>query len=126
MLAKYAERWLYDWLLRHHIELYEYQPAVLHAKLVICDSEWFTIGSFNLNNVSAYASIELNLDVYHPGIAVQTEHFMDNIVKNDCVPITFNYHTQSKNIFKQFVRWFSYQFIRSVFYLLTFYYTQKK
>jgi len=126
LLAKYAERWLYDWLLRHNIELYEYQPAVLHAKMAICDSEWFTIGSFNLNNISAYASIELNLDVYHPGIATNTEKFLDDIIKKDCVPITFKYHAQSKNIFKQFVRWFSYQFIRTVFYMLTFYYTQKK
>ncbi|OSZ77620.1 hypothetical protein CAP36_14705 [Chitinophagaceae bacterium IBVUCB2] len=126
MLAKYAERWLYDWLLRNNIELYEYQPAVLHAKMAICDSEWFTIGSFNINNVSAYASIELNLDIYHPGVAVKTEELLENIIKNDCVPITFKYHAQSKNIFKQFIRWFSYQFIRTVFYLLTFYYKQRR
>ena len=65
MLAKHAERWMYDWLLRNKIELYEYQPAILHAKVAVCDSEWITIGSYNLNNISAYASIELNLDVHN-------------------------------------------------------------
>ena len=33
LVSKYAERWLYDWLLRNNIQLYEYQPTVLHAKI---------------------------------------------------------------------------------------------
>ena len=125
MMAKYAERWLYDWLLRNKIELYEYQPAVLHAKVAVCDSEWFTIGSYNVNNVSAYASIELNLDVYNAHLAVYTEQVIKRIEENECIPITINYHIHSKNIFKQFIRWFSYQFIRTVFYILIFYYKQR-
>jgi cardiolipin synthase A/B len=125
MLAKYAERWLYDWLLRNKIELYEYQSVVLHAKVAVCDGEWLTIGSYNINNVSAYASIELNLDVHKPDLAASTEELINMIVENHCVPITLKNHVRSKNIFKQFTRWFSYQFIRTVFYLLTFYYKQK-
>ena len=35
MLAKHAERWLYDWLLRKGVELYEYQQNVLHGKLAV-------------------------------------------------------------------------------------------
>jgi len=125
MLAKYAERWLYDWLLRNKIELYEYQPVVLHAKVAVCDSEWFTIGSYNINNVSAYASIELNLDVHIPELAAQTKQEIDRIMENDCVLITMKDHVFLKNMFKQFTRWFSFQFIRLVFYMLTFYYKQK-
>ena len=61
--GKNAERWMYDWLLRNNIELYEYQASVLHAKVAVCDGEWATVGSYNINKISAYASIELNLDV---------------------------------------------------------------
>lgn len=125
-VAKYAERWLYDWLLRNKITLFEYQPVVLHAKVAVCDGKWLTIGSYNINNVSAYASIELNLDVYYPCFAAQVEEQINAIVKNDCIPITLKDHIRSKNIFKQFSRWFSYQIIRFIFYLLTFYYKQKK
>ncbi|HEX5112878.1 MAG TPA: phospholipase D-like domain-containing protein, partial [Saprospiraceae bacterium] len=32
MLAKKAERWYYDWLLRNGIEIYEYHKNVLHGK----------------------------------------------------------------------------------------------
>ena len=77
MVAKYAERWMYDWLLRNKIELYEYQPNILHAKVAICDSEWLTIGSYNINNISAYASIELNVDVHNHRLALQTEQLFE-------------------------------------------------
>lgn len=124
-VAKYAERWMYDWLLRNKIELYEYQPTVLHAKIALCDSEWLTIGSYNLNNISAYASIELNLDVYNPAFALQTEKKIEDIIKTDCIAITSEWHKKSKNIVVQFIRWSSYQFIRLTFYLFTFYFKHK-
>ena len=126
MLAKHAERWMYDWLLRNKIELYEYQSAILHAKVAVCDSEWLTIGSYNVNNISAYASIELNLDVSSADFAKEVEQILETIIQNECVPIRKDKHIHTKNIFKQFIRWCSYEIIRIVFYLLTFYYKRKK
>ncbi len=52
---------LYTKLLRHNIELYEWKSSVLHGKTAVIDSNWTTIGSFNLNNLSSFGSIELNL-----------------------------------------------------------------
>ncbi|MBK7123895.1 MAG: phospholipase [Chitinophagaceae bacterium] len=125
-LAKYAERWMYDWLLRNKIELYEYQPTVLHAKVAVCDSQWFTIGSYNINNISAYASIELNLDVHQAAVAGQMEATLQHFIENECTAITLEKHLHSKNIFKQFARWSAYEFIRLAFFLITFYYKQKR
>lgn len=125
-LAKYAERWMYDWLLRNNVELYEYQPSVLHAKVSVCDSEWFTIGSYNINNLSTYASIELNIDVHHPEQALQVEQVMDSIIREACIPITLKRHLQTKNIFKQVIRWFSYEIIRVVFYIITYNFKKRK
>ncbi|MFZ1527207.1 MAG: phospholipase D-like domain-containing protein [Ferruginibacter sp.] len=125
MLAKHAERWLYDWLLRNKIEVYEYQPSVLHAKLAICDGHWFTIGSYNLNKISAYASIELNLDVHQPAMARAAHEMVDKIIREDCRLITMEGHLRSKNPFNQFIRWCSYQLISIIFHLLTFYYKQR-
>lgn len=126
MLAKHAERWLYDWLLRNNIELFEYQPAVLHAKIAVCDSKWLTIGSYNINNLSAYASIELNLDVHNANFASGVEQTLTAIIQNECVAINKEKHIQTNNVFKQFIRWASYQILRIIFYMLTFYYKQKK
>lgn len=125
MVAKHAERWLYDWLLRNNIKLYEYQASVLHAKVAVCDSEWLTIGSYNINNISAYASIELNADVHNPDFAASVEQTLQNIIHDKCAALTKEVHIQTKNVFIQFIRWCSYQFIRSVFYLFTFYFKQR-
>lgn len=124
-LAKHAERWLYDWLLRNKIQLYEYQPSVLHAKLAVCDGEWMTIGSYNVNNISAYASIELNLDVKDNNLVQKTQEMLARLIEKDCIPITPETHRKKKNPIIQLLRWMSYQFIRTVFYALTFYYKRK-
>ena len=125
VLAKYAERYMYNWLLRKGIELYEYQPNILHGKIAVCDSQWLTIGSYNINDISAYASIELNMNVRHPGLARETEETLYDLIDRDCIPITQEYYHRKRNIFKRFIGWVSYLFIRIVFYLFTFYFKRK-
>lgn len=121
-VAKYAEKYMYDWLLRNNIELYEYLPTVLHGKVAVCDGQWMTIGSYNINNISAYASIELNMNVRNADFAGDTENLLQQIIDKDCVRITRENHAQARNIFNQFVRWISYEFIRVTVYLFTFYF----
>jgi cardiolipin synthase len=125
MLAKHAERWLYDWLLRKGIELYEYRKNILHGKIAVADDEWMTIGSYNINDISAYASIELNLDVRNPDFAKEVKHELEEIIANDCILISPEQHSSTKNIFVQFIRWFSYHFITVAFNLITFYFKQR-
>jgi cardiolipin synthase A/B len=125
-ITKSAERWLYDWLLRYKIILYEYQPTVLHAKMATCDDTWVTIGSYNVNNISAYASIELNIDVRDTTFTRAADTILASIIKNDCKLITLENHLRSKNMMNQFFRWCAYKIISIVFFLLTFYYQQKR
>ena len=123
-LAKNAERWLYDWMLRNKIELYEYQKNILHGKIAVSDEEWITIGSYNINNISAYASLELNVDIKNHAFATKTKDVLENIIQKECVKITSQHHMKTKNILIQFWRWISYQFIRIIFILCTFYFKQ--
>lgn len=125
LVSKYAERWLYDWLLRHRIDLYEYEPNVLHAKVAVCDGKWFTIGSYNINNISAYATVELNLDVHDETTAAALRSQLLDIIGQDCTHVTTGIHLKSKNIFTQLLRWCAYQFIRVVFFMFTFYFKRK-
>jgi cardiolipin synthase len=117
---------MYDWLLRNKIELYEYQPTILHGKIAVCDSEWMTIGSYNINDISAYASIELNMNVRNGAFAKETEDVLLTIAEKDCIQVTQEYYKKTKNIFTQFVHWFSYRFFRLVFYLFTFNFKRKR
>jgi cardiolipin synthase A/B len=124
-VAKQAERYIYRWLLRNKIELYEYQPRVLHGKLSVYDGKWVTVGSYNVNNISAYASIELNMDVMNAPFARAVEHVLNTIRDKECVSISAEEYTAGNNIFKRILQWASYEFIRLVFYLFTFYFKQR-
>jgi len=123
-IAKQAERFIYEDLLKNDIEIYEYQKTVLHGKLTVCDNKWLTIGSYNVNNISAYASIELNLEVYDPIIAEQASEMLRTIVTEDCIRITEELLQKRNNVFQRFIQWASYEVIRSLFYLFTFYFKQ--
>jgi cardiolipin synthase A/B len=125
-IAKHAERYMYRWMLRNNIEIYEYQPNVLHAKMAVCDSEWLTLGSYNVNNISAYASIELNLDVYHPAFAQEAEARLDQIIENDCVKITQQIFEMHNTLWNRFIQRSAYDIFRLILFLFTFYFRQRE
>ena len=58
-----ATIFLYDFMLRNNIKIYEYLPSNLHAKVATVDGIWSTIGSYNLNHLSDYGSVETNVDI---------------------------------------------------------------
>ena len=125
MLSKNAERYLYDWLLRKNIEIYEYQRTVLHAKMSVADEQMVTIGSFNVNNISAYASLELNLDIKSPAFGSYIRDVMNKIIINDCQQITRENYFSSTNVFRRFWQKTSYMIVNWLLTLFTFYFKQE-
>ncbi len=125
-LAKYAERYLYRRLLRAGIAIYEYQPGVLHAKIAFRDDEWATIGSYNVNNISAFASIELNLDVEDAHTATQLRGAIEQIITRDCRRIVPAEYQLSSNPVRMFQYYCAYLLVHFLFYMFTFYFTQTK
>ncbi len=97
-MAKAAERFFYPWLLRRNVEIYEYRQKVLHAKIATYDGTWVTIGSYNVNDLSAYASIELNLDVHDQGFSATVDQALDRIIERDCDRITSETYQRSTRI----------------------------
>ncbi len=61
-LQYFATRSLYDQLLRDGIEIYEYMPAYLHAKVAVIDN-MATVGSSNLDPFSLLLAREANVVV---------------------------------------------------------------
>ena len=53
----------YDYLLRAGIEIYEYQPTMLHAKTLTIDGVWSSVGSANFDNRSFALNDEVNISV---------------------------------------------------------------
>lgn len=126
VVAKNAERFMYDWLLRNKVEVYEYNQNILHGKIAVCDDKWVTIGSYNINDISEFASVELNLDVKSTAFAKHVAQTLQEIVVNECTAITTESHQRTKNIIKQFLRWASYELFRLGFHVFTFYFRQKR
>ncbi len=65
----YATHALYDQLLAGGVEIYEYQPSYLHAKVAVVDGRWATVGSSNIDPFSLLLAHEANLAVQDPGFA---------------------------------------------------------
>jgi cardiolipin synthase len=124
-VSKQAERYMYRWLLRNGIEIYEYPHNILHGKLAVYDGAWVTGGSYNVNNISAYASIELNLDVKDNNFAKHVCNNLQGIIHDDCIRITEDGYKISYNIFERFLQYISYETVRLIFFLFTFYFRQR-
>ena len=60
----YAGRARYNRLLGGGVRVYEYQPAMMHAKTMVADGIWSTIGSMNFDNRSLAFNNESNLVVW--------------------------------------------------------------
>jgi cardiolipin synthase A/B len=125
MVAKYAERYMYNWLFRNNIEIYEYKPCVLHGKVATFDNQWATIGSYNVNIISAYASIELNIDVNNPDFAGMLNEIMTKIIEKDCVRITKESFIKHNGILNKIWEYVCYWFVRILFYLFTINFKQR-
>ncbi|MEO6259482.1 MAG: cardiolipin synthase [Thermoanaerobaculia bacterium] len=72
-VARHASRWHYDMLLRRGIKIYEYKPTMMHAKTMVVDGLWTTIGSSNFDDRSFRLNDEVNVNIFDPGIATQME-----------------------------------------------------
>jgi cardiolipin synthase len=107
-VVKTAERYLYRWMFRNKMKLYEYQPAVLHVKMAIADDEILTLGSYNLNNLSAYASVELNVDVRDSELVRIVRDDISKVIQKDCIVVPLEDYMTRLFSWKQFMRWCAY------------------
>jgi len=69
----YAGRARYEELFRGGVRIFEYQPAMMHAKTIVVDGGWMTVGSMNADNRSISFNEESNLVVLDKKTAEQME-----------------------------------------------------
>jgi cardiolipin synthase len=69
----YAGRAHYEQLLRGGVKVYEYQPTMMHAKTIVADGSWATVGSMNFDNRSMAFNNESNLVVLDPQFGAAME-----------------------------------------------------
>jgi phosphatidylserine/phosphatidylglycerophosphate/cardiolipin synthase-like enzyme len=66
--VRQAARRFYGKLLRSNVAIFEYQPRMLHAKMILCD-DWVSVGSSNLDRWSFRWNLEANQEIANGGVA---------------------------------------------------------
>jgi cardiolipin synthase A/B len=80
LMAGLAARALYDELLGHGVQIFEYTPAFLHAKVAVVDDDWATVGSSNIDPLSLLLNLEANLVVRDKNFAAELAVQFDSAV----------------------------------------------
>lgn len=88
-LVRQASRATWGPLLQAGVKIYEYQPALLHAKTMVIDGRWVTVGSTNLDPRSFALSQELNVIVYDRAVARRMEEVFAADLR-DAIPVTYD------------------------------------
>jgi cardiolipin synthase A/B len=87
----YATHALYDRLLAAGIEIYEYQPSYLHAKVAVVDGLWATVGSSNIDPFSLMLALEANLAVQDAGFAGELRESLLAAITGEAVRVGDGY-----------------------------------
>jgi cardiolipin synthase len=75
----FASQFYFQKALKAGVKLFWYMPTMMHAKTVVIDGEWASVGSANVDNLSSFFNYELNLVSVARGFAedVETHFFTD-------------------------------------------------
>jgi cardiolipin synthase A/B len=77
LLSQLASRRLYKQLMRSGVEIYEYQPQILHAKLFVFDDIVY-VGSANLDIRSLRINYELIVRIQDAKLSAEAAEIFDN------------------------------------------------
>jgi cardiolipin synthase len=68
-IGRWAAQGLYGSLLEAGISLFEYQPTMMHCKVLVIDGVWSSVGSSNFDDRSFRLNDEANLNVFSEEMA---------------------------------------------------------
>jgi cardiolipin synthase len=97
-----AARHSYSRLLRRHVAMYEYQPAMLHTKLAVVDDIVY-LGSSNFDYRSLYINLEVMLRVKDAAFADVVRRYFDREVASSKW-ITPDIHKRRSNPWRR-IKW---------------------
>ena len=108
---KPAIAYLYNTLLKSGIRIFEYHEAVLHAKAVVVDQRWVSIGSHNMNHLSEYLSMEMNIEVLDKNFGEVFFNELILLTKHECEEITLEAYERKNSIISRIKQWSSYKIV---------------
>jgi cardiolipin synthase A/B len=104
VMTRSSSRRTYGPLLLAGVEIFEYQPSMVHAKIMVIDGLWSVIGTTNMDNRSFGLNDEVNLASVDPQLAANLEQqFQQDISKAD--PESYD-KWKRRPLWQRFVEWF--------------------
>ena len=87
----------YESLLDAGVQIYEYTPGFVHAKVFVSDNDTATVGTINLDYRSLYHHFECGAFIYHNPVVWDIERDFQNTLKQ-CQKVTKE-NLKKRNIF---------------------------
>lgn len=81
-LQYHAARPMTHRLLKAGVEIHEYEPSSLHAKVAVVDGRWATVGSTNLDPVSLLLAREANVVTTDAAFAQSLRNQLDHLMEH--------------------------------------------
>jgi cardiolipin synthase len=78
LMTRRAGRRRFGDLLRAGAEIYEYQPSMIHAKVMVIDQHWSVVGTTNFDNRSFGLNDEVNVATADPGLSKRLDQEFEN------------------------------------------------
>lgn len=107
-----ATKYLLGFLVKCNIEVYCWNESVLHAKVACIDRKIVSIGSFNLNNLSSFLSIEVNAKITSESFAAELMTELDDVFSRSELADPAKYSIQGKFFLARFRDWFSFKLMK--------------
>jgi cardiolipin synthase len=76
-VGRWAAQGLYGALLEAGIQVHEYQPTMMHCKVLVIDGLWSSVGSSNFDDRSFRLNDEANLNVFSEELAREQTRLID-------------------------------------------------
>jgi len=103
LLTRRSSRRLFGDLLKAGAKIYEYEPAMIHAKTMIIDGVWSIVGSTNFDNRSFGLNDEINLAARDEKLAARlAEDFSTDLAASR--EVTYD-EWRSRSIFERMHEW---------------------
>jgi cardiolipin synthase len=73
LIPQFAARYYWTEMLEAGVKIYQYTKGMMHAKVVLVDGEWASVGTANLDNRSLHLNFEVNCLIYSPQAVAELE-----------------------------------------------------
>lgn len=88
--VRFATRQLYDFLLSHGVQIFEYLERPLHAKVALVDDDWATVGSSNLDPLSLWFNLEANVLIADRDFNRELRDRLQRLLEASCRRVEFD------------------------------------